>query len=115
MAQIFRERGSTVLLVTALATADSSYKDAFESVIKNFSTQLTEIESNVCIANSNGISNYFFKMPEDSDSVFYRGERSKLAILWETYKYWLLFALLGLVLLSFFFVRKRVRKSQEIV
>lgn len=113
MAQIFREKGSTVLVVTDLG--DSSHKDAFESVIKNFSTQLTEIESNVCIANSNGISNYFFKMPEDLSSVIYKGEKSKLLIFWESYKYWLLLVLLALVLLAFFFVRNKVRQSQEIV
>jgi len=113
MAQIFREKGNTVLLITSLG--DSSHKDAFASVIKNLSTQLTEIESNVLIANSNGISNYFFKMPEDSNLVLYRGEKNKLAIFWENYKYLLLLILLGLVLLGFFFVRKRVRKSQEIV
>lgn len=113
MAQIFREKGSTVLLVTALG--DSSYKEAFESVIKNFSTQLTEIESNVCIANSNGISNYFFKMPEDSDSVRYKGANSRLATYWESYKYWVMIVLLGLLVLSIFFLRGRVRKSQDIV
>lgn len=113
MAQIFREKGNTVLLVTSLG--DSSRKDAFESVIKNLSTQLTEIESNVLIANSNGISKYFFKMPEDSNSVSYRGEKNKLAIFWESYKYLLLFILLGLVLIAFLLVRNRVRKSQEIV
>jgi hypothetical protein len=113
MAQIFREKGSTVLVVTDLG--DSSHKDAFESVIKNFSTQLTEIESNVCIANSNGISNYFFKMPEDLSSVIYKGEKSKLLIFWENYKYWLLLVSLALVLLAFFFVRNKVRQSQEIV
>ncbi len=113
MAQIFRERGSTVLLVTSLG--DSTQKNSFASVIKNFSTQLTDIESNVCIANSNGISNYFFKMPEDQTSVVYKGERSKLLIFWENYKYWLLMVLLALVLLAFFFVRNKVRQSQEIV
>jgi len=113
MAQIFRERGSTILVVTDLG--DSSHRDAFESVIKNFSTQLTEIESNVCIANSNGISNYFFKMPEDLSSVIYKGEKSKILIFWENYKYWLLLVLLALVLLAFYFVRNKVRQSQEIV
>jgi len=113
MAQIFRERGSTILVVTDLG--DSSHRDAFESVIKNFSTQLTEIESNVCIANSNGISNYFFKMPEDLSSVIYKGEKSKILIFWESYKYWLLLLLLALVLLAFYFVRNKVRQSQEIV
>ena len=113
MAQIFREKSNTVLLITSLG--DSSHKDAFESVIKNLSTQLTEIESNVLIANSNGISKYFFKMPEDSNSVSYKGDKNKLAIFWENYKYLLLVILLGLVLLAFFLVRNRVRKSQEIV
>jgi len=113
MAQIFREKGSTILLITSLG--DSSHKDAFASVIKNLSTQLTEIESNVLIANSNGISNYFFKVPEDSTTVVYKGEKNKLAIFWDTYKYIVLLLLLGLVILGFFFVRNRVKKSQEIV
>jgi hypothetical protein len=113
MAQVFRERGSTVLFITSLG--DSTYKDAFESVIKNFGTQLTEIESNVCIANSNGLSNYFFKIPEDSNSVVYKGERSKLSLFYDKYKYWLLSVLLILVLLAFFFVRNKVKQSQEIV
>ncbi len=113
MAQVFRERGSTVLFITSLG--DSTYKDAFESVIKNFGTQLTEIESNVCIANSNGLSNYFFKIPEDSNSVIYKGERSKLSLFYDKYKYWLLSVLLILVLLAFFFVRNKVKQSQEIV
>lgn len=113
MAQIFREKGSTVLLVTSLG--DSSRKEAFVSVIKNFSTQLTEIESNVCIATSNGISKYFFKIPEDANSVIYKGQKNKLAIFFDTFKYWLVLLALALTLLGFFFVRSRVRKSQEIV
>ncbi len=113
MAQIFRERGSTVLLVTSLG--DSSRKEAFVSVIKNFSTQLTEIESNVCIATSNGISKYFFKIPEDASSVVYKGQKNKLGIFWDNNKYWLLLVILALILIGFFFVRNRVRKSQEIV
>jgi hypothetical protein len=113
MAQIFREKGNTVLYITSLG--DSTYKESMLSVIKNFGTQLTEIESNVLIANSNGLSNYFFKVPEDSNSVVYKGERSKLSIFWDKYKYWLLAVLLIFVLLAFFFVRNKVKKSQEIV
>ncbi len=112
MAQIFREKGSTVLLVTSLGN-DSTHKTAFESVIKNFSTQLTEIESNVCIANSNGVSNYFFKMPEDSDLVSYRSDKNKLAIFWEKYKWIVLGLGLILVALAFMFVRRKVKESQE--
>lgn len=111
MAQIFREKGSTILVVTSLG-ADSTNKNAFESVVKNFSTQLTDIESNVCIANSNGISNYFFKVPEDSDLVSYKSDTNQLAIFWEKYKYFVLVGLLILVLLGFLFVRSKVKESQ---
>jgi len=113
LAQIFRERGSTVLLVTALG--DSLQKEAFESVVKNFSTQITEIESNVCFANSGGYSKYFFKMPEDSNSVLYKGEKNAWLEFWSTYKLWILGILIILLILGFYFVRGKVKKSQEIV
>jgi len=113
LAQIFREKGSTVLLVTSLG--DSSLKNAFVSVIKNFSTQLTEIESNVCIANSNGLSNYFFKMPEDNNMVAYKGDGSWLTSFWDNWKYAILVVLLILVALAYFFVKSKVKQSQEIV
>ena len=112
LAQIFKERGSTVLMVTSLG-GDSANKVAFESVVKNFSTQLTEIESNVCIANSNGKSNYFFKLPEDNDLVSYRGDTNGFQVFYERYKWILLGLLLILVLLAFLFVRNKVRESQE--
>jgi hypothetical protein len=112
MAQIFKERGSTILMVTALGS-DSTNKTAFESVIKNFSTQLTEIESNVCIANSNGKSNYFFKLPEDNDLVSYRGDSNGFSEFYEKYKFILLLLLLILVVLAFLFVRNKVKESQE--
>ena len=112
LAQIFKERGSTVLMVTSLG-GDSANKYAFESVVKNFSTQLTEIESNVCIANSGGKSNYFFKLPEDNDLVTYRGEANGFQIFYEKYKWILLGLLLVLVLLAFLFVRNKVKESQE--
>ncbi len=112
VAQIFRERGSTILLVTATG-GDSSNKVAFESVVKNFSTQLTEIESNVCVAQSNGKSNYFFKLPEGNDLVSYRGDQNNFAIFWEKFKWIILVGILILVVLGFFFVRSKVRESQE--
>ena len=112
LAQIFKERGSTILMVTSLG-GDSANKVAFESVVKNFSTQLTEIESNVCIANSNGKSNYFFKLPEDNDLVSYRGESNGFLVFYDRYKWILLGFLLVLVLLAFIFVRNKVRESQE--
>ena len=112
LAEIFKERGSTVLMVTSLG-GDSANKSAFESVVKNFSTQLTEIESNVCIANSGGKSNYFFKLPEDNDLVTYRGETNGFQVFYEKYKWILLGLLLVLVLLAFLFVRNKVKESQE--
>ena len=112
VAQIFRERGSTILLVTATG-GDSANKVAFESVIKNFSTQLTEIESNVCVAQSNGKSNYFFKLPEGNDLVSYTGDQNGFTIFWEKFKWIILIGLLVLVVLAFFFVRSKVKSSQE--
>jgi len=112
MAQIFKERGSTILMVTSLGD-DKSNKTAFESVIKNFSTQLTEIESNVCVANSNGKSNYFFKLPEDNDLVSYRQDASGFATFYDRYKWILLGLLLILLVLAFLFVRNKVKESQE--
>jgi len=112
VAQIFREKGSTILLITATG-GDSTNKVAFESVIKNFSTQLTEIESNICIAQSSGKSNYFFKLPEGNDLVSYKGDKNTFAIFWEKFKWIILIGLLVLVVLAFFFVRNKVRESQE--
>lgn len=111
MAQIFKEKSSTILMVTSLG--DSSNKTAFESVIKNFSTQLTEIESNVCIANSSGRSNFFFKLPEDNDLVSYRGDRNGFQIFYERFKWIFLILLLVLLFLAFMFVRNKVKESQE--
>ncbi|MDI9365967.1 MAG: cellulose biosynthesis cyclic di-GMP-binding regulatory protein BcsB [Flavobacterium sp.] len=112
IAQIFREKGSTVLLITATG-GDSTNKVAFESVIKNFSTQLTEIESNVCIAQGSGKSNYFFKLPDGNDVVSYKGDKNTFAIFIEKFKWFILIGLLVLVLLAFFFVRNKVKESQE--
>ncbi|MFY8128409.1 MAG: cellulose biosynthesis cyclic di-GMP-binding regulatory protein BcsB [Chitinophagaceae bacterium] len=113
LAQIFREKGSTVLMVTALG--DSTAKDAYLSVIKNFSTQLTEIESNVCIANSGGLSNYFFKAPEENTVVSYKGETSAFQRFMDNYKYWIMGILLILILLGYFAVKSRVKKATDAV
>ncbi len=111
MAQIFREKGSTILVVTSLGE-DSTNKDAFVSVIKNFGTQLTEIESNVCFANSNGISNNFFKIPEDSDIVSYGNNNDSLENFWYKYRFIILAVLLAIIVFAFFFVRNKVKESQ---
>jgi hypothetical protein len=113
LAQIFREKGSTVLMVTALG--DSTAKDAYLSVIKNFSTQLTEIESNVCIANSGGLSNYFFKAPEENTVVSYQGETSGFQKFMNNYKYLIMGILLILLLLGYFAVKSRVKKATDAV
>ena len=114
VAQIFRERGSTILLVAATG-GDSSNKVAFESVIKNFSTQLTEIESNVCIANSNGMSNYFFKAPEDNSIVSYSNNASGFEKFWASYKYIVMGLLLVLLILGYFIVKRRVKEATDAV
>ncbi|MBN8835807.1 MAG: cellulose biosynthesis cyclic di-GMP-binding regulatory protein BcsB [Sphingobacteriia bacterium] len=113
MAQIFRESGRTVLMITSLG--DSLTKNAFESVVKNFSLQITEIQSNVCVANSGGVSRYFFKIPEDSGLVTYRDDSSGWSELLSKYKFIILGVLLIALLIAFYLVRGRVKKSQEIV
>lgn len=113
LAQIFRESGSTILMVTALG--DSTAKDAYLSVIKNFSTQLTEIESNVCIANSGGLSNYFFKAPEENTVVSYKGESTAFSRFWDNYKYVLLGLIILLLVLGYFAVKSRVKKATDAV
>ncbi len=113
IAQIFRQANSTILLVSSLG--DSTQKDAFQSVIKSFGGQASAIQSNVCITTSDGKSSFFFKLREDEKLVTYKGDKNTLLELWEKYKYFILIIFLLLIVFSFFFVRKRVKKSQEIV
>lgn len=114
LAQIFREKGNTVLMVTALG-GDSSASNAYLSVVKNFSTQLTEIESNVCIANSNGMSNYFFKAPEDNSVVSYSNNASGFEKFWNSYKYVILGILIVALILGFFAVKRKVKQATDAV
>ncbi len=113
IAQIFRQSSSTVLLISSLG--DSTTKGALQSVIKSFGGQASAIQSNVCISTSDGKSSFFFKLREDEKMVTYKGDKNTLLSLWENYKYFVLFIVLLLVIWSFFFVRRRVKKSQEIV
>ncbi|TAF50213.1 MAG: hypothetical protein EAZ62_08140 [Sphingobacteriia bacterium] len=64
IAQIFKQDGTTFLVVTCLG--DTMVNAAFEGVIKVFGSQFSSIESNVCIANSSGRSNFFFKLPTEA-------------------------------------------------
>jgi len=114
LAQIFKDKGNTVLMVTALG-GDSSSSSAFLSVVKNFSTQLTEIESNVCIANSNGMSNYFFKAPEDNTIVTYNNNTSAFEKFWSAYKFWIMGIIIVLLVLGFFGVKNRVKQATDAV
>ena len=111
IAQIFRYQSSTIMMITSLQ--DTVVSDAFEGVIKSFGSQYSAIESNVCFASSKGRSNFFFKVPENSGVVTYRGDKNYLAIFWNNYRYFILIAALLLVIGAFVFVRKRVKKSQE--
>ena len=113
IAQIFKQGQTTFLVVTSLG--DSLVSDAFEGVIKSFGSQYSSIESNVCVANSKGKSNFFFKLPDNSGIVTYRGDKNSLAIIWNNYKFFILGGLVLLLIAAFFFVRKRVKKSQEII
>ena len=115
LAQIFKDKSNnTVLLVSALG--DSGVNgSAYLSAIKNFSTQLTEIESNVCIANSNGMSNYFFKAPDDNSIVSYKNNESGLEKFLSAYKYWILGLILILLVVGFFGVKSKVKKATDAV
>lgn len=115
LAQIFKDKSNnTVLLVSALG--DSGINgSAYLSAIKNFSTQLTEIESNVCIANSNGMSNYFFKAPDDNSIVSYKNNESGLEKFLSAYKYWILGLILILLVAGFFGVKSKVKKATDAV
>jgi LPXTG-motif cell wall-anchored protein len=113
IAQIFKQGQSTFILITALG--DTAISDAFEGVIRSFGSQYSAIESNVCIANSKGKSNFFFKLPDNAGIVSYRGDKNNMAIIWNNYKFFILGGLLLILVAAFFFVRKRVKKSQEIV
>ncbi len=113
IAQIFKQGQSTFMLITALG--DTAISDAFEGVIRSFGSQYSAIESNVCIANSKGKSNFFFKLSDNAGIVSYRGDKNNMAIIWNNYKFFILGGLLLLLIVAFFFVRKRVKKSQEIV
>jgi hypothetical protein len=114
LAQIFRDKGNTILMVTALG-GDSSASNAYLSVVKNFSTQLTEIESNVCIANSNGMSNYFFKAPEDNSIVSYNNNAGWFEKFWNSYKYVVLGILIVALILGFFAVKRKVKQATDAV
>jgi hypothetical protein len=114
LAQIFKDKGNTVLMVTALG-ADSSVSDAFLSVVKNFSTQLTEIESNVCIANSGGMRNYFFKAPEDNTIVTYNTTMTGFEKFWSSYKFWIMGLIIVLLILGFFSVKRKVKQATDAV
>ncbi len=113
IAQIFRQANSTILLVSSLG--DSTQKDAFQSVIKSFGGQSSAIQSNVCITTSDAKSSFFFKLREDEKLVTYKGDKNTFLELWEKYKMFILMIFLVLIIFSFFFVRRRVKKSQEIV
>jgi hypothetical protein len=113
IAQIFQQQGSTILMISSLG--DSTTKEAFQSVIKSFGSQSSAIQSNVCISTSDGRSSFFFKLREDEKLVSYKGDKNVFLELWESYKYFVLAILLLLILFGFYFVRKRVQQSQEIV
>ncbi len=114
LAQIFKDKGNTVLMVTSLG-GDSSVSNAFLSVVKNFSTQLTEIESNVCIANSNGMSNYFFKAPEDNSIVSYNSNMTGFEKFWSAYKFWVMGLIILLLILGYFAVKNKVKQATDAV
>ena len=108
--QVFDQNERKVLLATA--PSDSSFW-SIEWALKKINTPLSAIESNVCVTNTN--SYYFFQLRPHDGQVHYINERSRLKNWWYLYRWIILGVLLGLVILAFFFVKRKVTASQETV
>lgn len=111
MAQIFSQNGKTILAITSWGEDSSAI--ALTDVIKAMNQQITNLESNVCIANGSG--SYFFRSSDNGRFVLYSEEGNQLEKFWKKYQYWLLGVALILIILAFFFVSGKVKQSQAII
>ncbi|GAB3928271.1 cellulose biosynthesis cyclic di-GMP-binding regulatory protein BcsB [Mucilaginibacter myungsuensis] len=112
LAQIFYGRANNAtLVVTATGT---HLADAFLSVSKSITEQLSTLSSNVCIADVSG-NKYLFNISKSSENLEYVDTKTALSRFWESYNLYILLAILILILLSFLYVRSRVQKSQDML
>ena len=112
LAQIFYGRANNATLV--MTATGTHLADAFLSVSKSITEQLSTLSSNVCISDVNG-NKYLFNISKSSDNLEYVDTKTALSRFWENYNLYILLGILILILLSFLYVRSRVAKSQDIV
>ena len=112
LAQIFYGRANNA---TPVMTATGTHlAEAFLSVSKSITEQLSTLSSNVCISDINS-NKYLFNISKSSDNLEYVDTKTALSRFWESYNLYILLGILLLILLSFLYVRSRVAKSQDIV
>ena len=112
LAQIFYGRANNATLVVTATGAHLA--EAFLSVSKSITEQLSTLSSNVCISDINN-NKYLFNISKSSDNLEYVDTKTALSRFWENYNLYILLGILILILLSFLYVRSRVAKSQDIV
>lgn len=112
LAQIFYGRANNATLV--MTATGEHLAEAFLSVSKSITEQLSTLSSNVCISDINS-NKYLFNISKSSDNLEYVDTKTALSRFWENYNLYILLGILILILLSFLYVRSRVAKSQDIV
>ncbi|QKJ30788.1 cellulose biosynthesis cyclic di-GMP-binding regulatory protein BcsB [Mucilaginibacter mali] len=112
LAQIFYGRANNATMV--MTATGTHLADAFLSVSKSITEQLSTLSSNVCISDVNG-NKYLFNISKSSENLEYVDTKSALSRFWESYNLYILLGILILILLSFLYVRSRVQRSQDIV
>lgn len=112
LAQIFYGRANNATMV--MTATGEHLADAFLSVSKSITEQLSTLSSNVCISDVSG-NKYLFNISKSSDNLEYVDTKSALSRFWESYNLYILLAILILILLSFLYVRSRVQKSQDLL
>jgi hypothetical protein len=111
LAQIFYGRSNNATLV--LTATGKHAAEAFLSVSKSITEQLSTLSSNVCISDVNS-NKYLFNINKSSENLEYIDTKSGLTRFWDSYNLYILLGILILILLSFLYVRSKVQKSQDL-
>jgi hypothetical protein len=109
VAQVFRQDGRALMVLAANGPGPA---EAFGSAARNVSDQLTNLASNVLVADRR--NHYLFNLTEDQSLLSYGDEGNGLRNFWDRYNLYILAGLLVLVLLGFLYIRAKVKKSQAI-
>lgn len=113
IAQIFEdEQFPTVLSITIPDEGFSSA--ALQQTVSNLNEQLNQFSGNTLISNKN--NHLIFNLAQNSNNVRYADNGNTVfSLFWEKYKLLLLAGTLFLIFLSYLYVRKKVKQSQNIV